>query len=61
MVEELVLRVVRKHAALAEKAEVEKRKLREKEEQIQKKKLEDKKKKVLIFNGFCFNLLHHIV
>jgi hypothetical protein len=46
MAEELVLKVVRKHSALAEKEDAEKKKVREKEELAKKKKLEEKKKRV---------------
>jgi hypothetical protein len=54
MIEDLVLKVVRKHAAVAEKEEAEKKKARDKEEQLRKKKLEEKKKKVISFQ-FLFS------
>lgn len=56
MAEELVLKVVRKHSALAEKEDAEKKKLREKEELAKKKKLQEKLKRVccVIYNKFTW-------
>jgi len=45
MIEDLVLKHVRKHAELTRRDEEEKKKAREREERLKKKKLEEKKKK----------------
>lgn len=45
-IQELVMKVVNKHAAITAKAEAEKKKAREREELKKKKALEEQKKKV---------------
>ena len=46
IIEETVMKVIKKHAAISDKAEAEKKIAKEKEEKIKKQKLEEKKRKV---------------